>query len=257
VVLPGSFTGAGWGSMLSSISFGEFKVQRIFNLLKIDRVDLEKPSVIVLILANLLPLYGIIFLDWEVFPLLFLYWVENIIVGVFQVFKMALSSPQNVGSWIAKVLMIPFFCFHYGMFTAVHGIFVIGLFGGYFSENPFPNINTLFSIISDHQIYWPILALFISHGLSFVYNYIGKGEYKNAILGELMGQPYGRVVVLHVTIIFGGFLIAALGSPAIALVLLIALKAFIDILAHLRQHNRYNQSSLTVKENKIRNADAT
>jgi Family of unknown function (DUF6498) len=218
-------------------------MQPIINWLRIEPVDFKKPSVIVLILANFLLLYGILFLDWEVFPLLFLFWVENVIVGIINVLKMAISSPQDAGKWVAKFFMIPFFCFHYGMFTLVHGIFVIGLFGGFFIEGPFPDGAVFFRTITDHQLYWAILALAISHFISFFYNYIGKGEYKKANLNELMGQPYGRVVVLHLTIIIGGFLVAALGSPAFALVLLIAIKAFIDILAHVRQHSRYSQKS--------------
>ncbi len=215
-------------------------MQRIISWLKIDRTDLEKPSVIVLILANLLPVYGILFLDWEVFPLLFLYWIENVIVGAINVGKMVLASPGNAGQWAVKVFLIPFFCFHYGMFTAVHGIFVIGLFGGFFNENPFPNAGVIYRTVMDHQLYLAIIALAISHLVSFIYNYIGKGEYKKANVSELMGQPYGRVVVLHLTIIFGGFLVSALGSPEFALVLLIAIKAFIDIVTHVRQHARYS-----------------
>jgi hypothetical protein len=28
--------------------------------------------------ANLVPLYGVVFLRWDVFPLVFLYWLENV-----------------------------------------------------------------------------------------------------------------------------------------------------------------------------------
>jgi hypothetical protein len=219
-------------------------VQKIITWLKFDLADLEKPSVIILILANLLPLYGVAFMDWEVFPLLFLYWVENVIVGVINVLKMLICSPENIARWAGKIFLIPFFCFHYGMFTLVHGIFVVGLFGGFFTNDAeFPDANIFLSTITGYQLYWAILALALSHLISFVYNYIGKGEYKKANVSELMNQPYGRVVVLHLTIIFGGFLISALGSPKFALVLLIAIKAFIDIRAHLKQHSRYSQES--------------
>jgi hypothetical protein len=51
-----------------------------------------------------------------------------------------------------------------------------------------------------------------------------------------MAQPYGRVVILHLTILLGGFMVMALGSPMIGLILLITLKTFVDIKAHLKQH---------------------
>ena len=53
-----------------------------------------------------------------------------------------------------------------------------------------------------------------------------------------MTAPYGRVVVLHVTVLVGGGLVMALGSPIWALVLLVALKSAIDLAAHRRSHRR-------------------
>jgi hypothetical protein len=196
-----------------------------------------------LILANLLPIFGVIFLDWKIFPILFLYWTENVIVGIFNVLKMAMASPENGNSKAAKLSIIPFFCVHYGLFTFVHGIFVIFVFGaladGDISD---PEFSSIISSLSSVGIIFGTVTLFMSHGLSFVINYIGKGEYKEAKLNSLMGQPYVRVVVLHLIIIFGGFLVVSLGSPEIAIIALIVIKLGIDILAHLRQHARGSAS---------------
>src|SRR5690348_15210944 len=46
-------------------------------------IDWRQPSVIALVLANLVPVFGVLALHWEVFPLMFLFWSENVIVGVF------------------------------------------------------------------------------------------------------------------------------------------------------------------------------
>jgi hypothetical protein len=81
-----------------------------------------------------------------------------------------------------------------------------------------------------------LLALFISHGVSFVYNYLIKGEYARTDPGKLMGAPYARVVVMHVAIIGGGFLSMVFGSPAALLFVLVVLKTIIDVELHLREH---------------------
>jgi len=208
-----------------------------FQWFNLKTSDFQKPSVIILILANLLPVLGVLLLDWKIFPILFLYWIENVIVGFFNVLKMALASPANGNSKAAKISIIPFFCIHYGLFTFVHGIFVILIFGGAENGN-MGNLNfpTVISSVMNFGILFGIMTLFISHGLSFGINYIGNGEYKEAKLNSLMSQPYSRVVVLHLIIIFGGFLITLLGSPEAGLVVLIVVKMWIDILAHLRQH---------------------
>jgi hypothetical protein len=172
--------------------------------------------------------------------LLVVFWLENVIVGVFNVFKMLIASPSSGKEWASKVVAIPFFCFHYGIFTLVHGLFVFLVFGGILNETTGGLSTGLFAqVFSVYQLGWAVLALFASHLVSFIFNYIGKGEYKQANLNGLMGQPYGRVVILHVTIILGGFLIAFLGSPVFALILLIFLKTIIDVQAHLREHQKY------------------
>lgn len=205
--------------------------------LKISPAEFKRISVIAMIITNLVPIYGVLFMGWQVFPVIFLYWIENVIIGVSNVLKMLLSSPGSAGQWVAKFFMIPFFCVHYGMFTLVHGIFILVFFGGYAQQGSImPGVKDIFGLIGSLQIGGAVLALILSHTISFVTNYIGSGEYKQASLPELMTQPYGRVVILHLTIMIGGFLMMALGSPAVGLVFLIVLKTFVDIKSHLKQH---------------------
>ena len=53
-----------------------------------------------------------------------------------------------------------------------------------------------------------------------------------------MQQPYGRVVVLHLAILGGGFLIMALKSPTAGLVLLVVLKIILDVRSHWKERRR-------------------
>ena len=204
-----------------------------------ERKSLLKPSVIALIAANIFPFFGVILLDWDVFLLLALFWIENLIVGFFTILKMLLVA-NGKDSWSAKFSLIPFFCLHYGIFALVHGVFVFVIFGGYFSEDSsFPNLASAWQKAWDFGSGWGGLVLFASHGFSFFFNYLGSGEYKRSDLKTVMTQPYSRVVILHVTIIFGGFLVAFLGSPIFGLLFLIVLKTAIDVLAHLREHGKF------------------
>ena len=79
-------------------------------------------------------------------------------------------------------------------------------------------------------------ALFLSHGASFFLNYLGKREYLTTSPIRQMFAPYGRVVVLHLTILIGAFAVAILGAPIGALVVLVVLKTAFDLRLHLRQH---------------------
>jgi hypothetical protein len=202
--------------------------------------DWLRPSVLALIAANVVPLLGVLWFGWEVFPLLLLFWFENLIIGAFNVVKMILASPDSRKGWAAKLFLVPFFSVHYGMFTLVHGVFVIGLFGGQFRQGaPFPDLSIVLGLIQEEHLGWAILGLTVSHAVSFGMNYIGEGEYRRASLDMLMSQPYGRIVVLHLTIMGGGFLMMALGSPTVGLVLLVVLKIGLDLSAHLKERRKF------------------
>ena len=206
-----------------------------------------RPSVIALVLANLAPGFGVLFLGWEVFPLLFLFWSENVIIGLLNALKMLLAAPENPLGWAAKAFMIPFFCVHYGMFTFVHGVFVISLFGGGMVHGSgFPNPQTFWRIMQENHLGWAILGLAVSRGISFVTNYLMNGEYQRASLPVLMQQPYGRIVVLHLTILGGGFLMMALHSPAVGLLLLIVLKTGLDLRGHLKERTKFSAAAQDV-----------
>src|SRR6185503_3557233 len=70
----------------------------------------DKPaSAWVLVAANLLPLYGVLFWGWEVFPLLVLFWVENAVVGALNALRMLAADPADRALWAGKLFMVPFF----------------------------------------------------------------------------------------------------------------------------------------------------
>lgn len=195
----------------------------------------------VLILANLVPVYGVMFLGWQVFPVILFFWLENVIVGVFNVLKMLFSEPGSGVKWLAKCFMIPFFCVHYGIFTGVHGVFVFLMFGGVSVKGS----SAALHVLREQSLFYPAIVLIISHGVSFFWNYIGKGEYKTAGLQDLMTGPYSRVVVLHLTILFGGFLVMALKSPVAGLMLLVVLKIILDVKSHLAERRKYGSKLKT------------
>ena len=227
---------------------------RLLDTVKIlfERQTFSKPSVWALLIANLYPIIGVIFFNWQTYPLLLFFWTENLVIGFYTVLKMLVASGENARP-AGKLFTIPFFCLHYGIFTLVHGVFVVVLFGGILTDDTV-TADTLTQQVFDFQLFWEVLfwgvlVLLVSHGISFFNNYIGKNEYRQAELNKLMSQPYSRVVVLHMTILVGGFLSALLDSPVIALLLLIVLKVSIDITTHLREHRKYTGQSQDIDKN--------
>jgi hypothetical protein len=204
------------------------------------RVSSSGLAVVGLVLANLVPLVGVLWFGWNLWTILAIYWAENGIVGLYNVLKMA--AVQGLG----KVATIPFFVMHYGMFWLVHGIFVFSLptfvgsdMGGAALVLPGepPESRPATAGGADlSNVAFAAVFLLISHGVSYYFNFIRRGEYRRVTVTELMGQPYGRVIVLHMTILLGALGVAFVGAPVVALLILIALKTGIDLAFHLAQH---------------------
>ena len=213
-------------------------------------------AVAALIIANLVPLVGVLWFGWDVWGILIIYWLENGIVGLFNVLKMRRAEGSEDSSPMAaadtrrrlnsfkvngrspsgseKAVLIPFFIMHYGMFWVVHGIFVLLLpLFAFTGANGSPDFGTTLDPLA---ILFVLGGLFISHGLSYRLNYIGRGEYLRTTAIQQMFAPYGRLVILHVTIIFGAILIGVTGAPASAIVVLVLLKIALDLGLHLAEH---------------------
>ncbi len=196
------------------------------------------PGFWILVAGNLAPLFGVLFLGWETFPLMLLFWCENVFIGLFNALRMLCATPQSKVLWAAKLFFVPFFCFHYGLFTLVHGVFVVALFGGSFSggHGLTPGFDTFWRAVQENHLGWPVFCIGSSHLAFFIWDYLYKGEYKEAKLPLLMIAPYGRIVVLHLAILLGAFLLMILRLPAIALLLLVALKFGLDLAIYLKSH---------------------
>lgn len=155
-------------------------------------------------------------------------------------------SPQSIAE---KLFVVPFFCFHYYMFCLVHGIF-IQVFTTIGESGFGPSVTNAFNPFDFASWRNPIftaegfslagalavLGIFISHGVSFFQNYIGRGEYLHTNTGIEMGRPYVRVVLLHVCIIFGGFAVMLFGSPLGLVLLFMAAKTVLDVKLHRKIH---------------------
>jgi hypothetical protein len=152
-------------------------------------------SVWALIAANLVPLGGVLFAGWSAFEVVFLYWLENLIIGFFNLGKIitvgAIGAPAGgelpgrspvaarLINMAGACFFAGFFLFHYGIFTSVHGIFVVTLLAPDIRES-MPRSEGLWGFLIGDTLYlalqsgftWSFLTLFASHGFSFAYNFL-------------------------------------------------------------------------------------
>ena len=91
------------------------------------------------------------------------------------------------------------------------------------------------------------MALFISHGVSFVTNFVGQKEYEGMTVQKQMAAPYRRIIMMHLTLIFGGFVTMTLGDPVPVLLIFILVKIIVDVRAHLKEHSQVENNKVMSK----------
>jgi len=179
---------------------------------------------------------GIAFFDWPTFTVLALYWLENVVIGGFTALRI-LAAGARTERYGESLAVTAFFCVHYGLFCAVHGIFVATLFGGMRSMSNMadPLFLMIGRIASDRVGVLVVAAMAVAAALD-AWRAMASVEADDAkAVRSIMSEPYGRIVVLHVVLLAGGFLMAALRLPSLAALLLVAFKLVHDLRLLRRQ----------------------
>jgi len=202
--------------------------------------------------VDLFPVWAVMTLGWGAAPLVFLYWLENLIVGAVALARMIASSmKESPVGLIAMGFVGPFFIFHYGMFCFVHGVFV-SVFAQMSSETgnvgDFPSPFSLIeqALLSGANMPTFILAIIALQVFLFFQDFIGRGQYRETTIEKEMTAPYGRIVVLHIGIFAGAFAMAAIGEPLWGILGLIGLRALWGVFLTVRRRS-FLDSALQTK----------
>lgn len=193
------------------------------------------PSPVVLaLLFNLLPVVCAVTFGWSLLSLMLLYWAENVIVGIINVAKMAASAVgKGPKMGLALLFDAPFFIVHYGLFCAVHGVLILVLFNGEPTQSvddPLQLPAVFLQQVHIDKFFALNLALLTAfHLYRFVFEWLVPGEWRRTNPLVQMFAPYGRIFVVHIAVLLGGFLASFIGSPLIAVLILAILKTSLEV----------------------------
>ncbi|MBI3759901.1 MAG: hypothetical protein HY269_09135, partial [Deltaproteobacteria bacterium] len=206
---------------------------------------LSRPGAIVLLVANLLPLAGVIFWGWDAFLLLTLYWMETIVFAFWTVVWIATADPASVATLkfndqrdIRPIALAVFFAFHAGMFIGVHLLFLWVLFSGDWPQRTGGVLGFFKHAIVAEGLWVPLVILFIARGVFLFGDILARlWRAKRAQLPQQAEQKsesvllelYGRIFVMQVAIIIGAWFAMVIGSVG-PLILMILCKTAIDLL---------------------------
>ena len=198
-----------------------------------------------LILAvDLFPIVAVLTLGWGATPLVFLYWLENLIIGAVTLARMtATSLKDGPAGLVIMAFLGPFFFVHYGMFCFVHGVFVSvfanlsgGIQDGFGFPTPFSLIDQALGSGANMTVF--VIAIIALQAFLFVQDFLWRGQYKRSEVQTEMMAPYGRIIVLHIGLFAGAFAMIALGEPMLGVLALILLRALWGIVMSMHRRVR-------------------
>jgi hypothetical protein len=202
-------------------------------------------SALMLIGANLLPVWAVLEGRLGMGDVLLIYWFENVVIWFTTTVRILTTTrsgrrpdPARLTglerslaqrTWVsgdpASAIL---FVAHFGIFTLVHGVFSIAF--------------AVLAGLHGSPLDWAstIAAILVSHGFSLGLHWFGRNERATVSAGWLMVGPYPRLFALHLTVIVGFFY---LGGPdgrtaddLGAVALLMGAKTALDLLFHLGEH---------------------
>ena len=200
-------------------------------------------SELFLLFVNILPLFGIWFLDWKLSDIFILYWAESLIIGFYWFAKLvtAFILDKNRWQWFSIfVFSFFFFLIHFGGFMFGHLMMIMSLL---IYRGTQTDLNFILSATQNSlmALIVPLIFLFISHGFSFIQNFILKKEYKvendkNSKMQSV--PPYGRIMVMHLSVFLIAFLIntGKFLAPFSAILIIIT-KIITDLRGHRIEHS--------------------
>jgi hypothetical protein len=207
-------------------------------------------TIALLVGTNAIPLLGVIVFDWDLLTILVLYWVENGVIGIVNVARIARAEGQDpasststfvAGRATGRAAIIPFFVLHYGIFWVVHGVFVftLPLFAGIGTRPGGAGGPALdYARFSPEGVALAAIGLAISHAGAYHYDYIGRGVFRTRSPAGQAFEPYPRLIVLHVTILLGAWIVFGLGQPVLLIALMVVLKTLFDVALYLLSRRR-------------------
>jgi hypothetical protein len=201
---------------------------------------LQQPLVLAGLAVDLFPIYGVIAFGWNAVPLVMLYWMENIIAGVMTIPRIFISGASfGVGGFLLGLFLCVFFVFHYGLFCAVHGTFLmafIAMGNGTLAEGAdimmdVPAMFT-FGMNSAPHVEWFVYAIIGFQLAVLLWEFVIKGEWKNTNPMAEMFAPYGRIIILHFAIFAGAGALFLLGQPIVGVLALIVFRAIYGVVTN-------------------------
>lgn len=204
------------------------------------------------------------FYDWHPIIILFMYWQEAVVVGLYNFPKIFFAQiPNNLNQaqqkeleetiesrdfvdtigahkidtlkklvsgrtdsriTSSKLVTALFFTLHYSIFL-MGCLYLIDI------TNEWVGGIEKLSVFNA-----ALISFFVSHGFSFWFNFYNNSEYRNVSVSQQMIVPYKRIGILLVSIMFGVILSLLTHTSDSLIIVFVLIKIIIDVCLHVSSH---------------------
>lgn len=186
----------------------------------------SKPAAVAAILiGNLVPVFGVLFLGWDAAQILILYWTENVILGLLTVPRLLAAGRAKPGE---AAFLAGFFTVHYGFFCLGHLVFALLLVSDFAGRGG--SMLAIFTgVVQQPGFLWAVLALALLNLVIQIREWWAPGKWRTSEPKTEMFKPYGRIFVLHLTVLLGAGVVLGIGAPAAAILILCLMKTALEL----------------------------
>jgi hypothetical protein len=237
---------------------------KVSNKARFSIFNLDLSEILILI-SNLVPLFGALFFKWSLYSIIYLYLLEMTMLGFYLLLKIFITGFNNAKekSGISRVVdafKVTIFISILAIIPLIVILMVLSnlssiVYAAELKIRLIENGNLVKPNFRDFIL--PISILFLSHTFSFFYNFMGKKEYNNKMtIPEIIISIYIRFAYLWAIIaaamitapiifLLGELVFKTSASLYVLAVfitsLFIIIKILLDLKAHRKEHNTYQQ----------------
>ncbi|MDB5226019.1 MAG: hypothetical protein JWN78_212 [Bacteroidota bacterium] len=220
-----------------------------------NNIEVKKPKsnflLPLIILSNLFPLYGVVKFNWTIFTIVYIYWIELLIISFFQLLKIFISQGEEHAFFKKIKISFQFFLFRTFIFF-FYLMFIFVFLGLLMKNDKDTNHNFAMTVILRAPFMKVVLLNFLVYNLvEFFVMFILSGEYKTSKPADQFQLFDSHMIVVHIVVVLGTFLAKFVqeslhADPHIAMIACVCLFIFVKILVDIARQGMNSDASAEI-----------
>jgi hypothetical protein len=186
-------------------------------------IELSRLLLIAIILSNLLPIFGVLFLDWKCFPILVFYCIEGFIGSSINYIKLVQTDESELSLWFKYLVLVVLM-----LIVLVIPMITMVVVAASRIEQSVESVLNLYFIIS-------VVILVLSLGIPWFKNFLKYKKNKKKHVNRINPAEVTFIIFKPYLLVGVTFAIVITNFYTAALIILAIVKTFIDLRSFLRR----------------------